>query len=688
MTAERYVLGVDVGGTFTDFALVRLSDGVTLYFKTPSTPDDPSRAMGEGIAELLATAKAGAADVRYFGHGTTVATNALITGKTACTGLITTEGFRDILEIRRQRQPHNYDIRMPKPTPLVPRHLRREMRERTYLLGPPNVPLDMDALDGILADFREEGVEAVAVCFLHSYHNPAHEAAVASAVRERFPEAFTCASHEILAEFREYERITTTVLNATLGPVMSRYLDRLEDRAQAMGIVAPKILQSNGGVASPREAGAKAVRSLASGPAAGVTGAGFLAAKAGLSDIITFDVGGTSTDVCLIEGGQPLIAKEREIQGHPIRFPMVDVHSVGAGGGSIAWVDSGGFVHVGPQSAGASPGPACYDQGGTEPTVTDANVVLGRLPPDALLGGRMPIRGDLARRAIEEKVANPMGLGVEEAAQGVLTILNENLVQAIRVISVEQGFDPRRFTLVAFGGAGPLLASALARELGMARVMVPPGPGLLCALGLLVADVRSDFSLTRIASLENAGSAGINSALAEVAGEALRWFEREGVEPDLRAYRRAIDMRYVGQSHELTVAVQDGDFDESDLAALVADFRAEHERVYGYAPEAPVQLVTFRVTALAKVTAPPVAGGAGAGGTGADLEAALRLRRQVYFPELEGFADCPVYDRDRLPGGAQVEGPAIFEQMDSTTVVLPGQTAYNDADGHLILTFT
>ncbi len=684
MAAERCVLGVDVGGTFTDFTLIRLSDAKVFYHKTPSTPDDPSRAVGDGIEELLARTGVGAADIGYFGHGTTVATNALITGEAAATGLITTEGFRDVLEIRRQRQPHNYDIRMPKPPPLVPRHLRRDIRERTFLHGLPNVAPDMEALDAILADFEDHGIEAVAVCFLHSYHNPAHEAAVAAAVRERLPGVFTCASHEVLAEFREYERISTTVLNASLGPVMSRYLKRLEERAGAIGVVAPRILQSHGGVASAREAGSKSVRTLASGPAAGVTGAAFLAAKTDTADIITFDVGGTSTDVCLIEGGQPLIAKEREFHGHPVRFPMVDVHSVGAGGGSIAWVDSGGFLHVGPQSAGASPGPACYDFGGAEPTVTDANVVLGCLPPDALLGGDMPIRADLAHRAIGDRIAAPMGLKVEEAAQGVLTILNENLIQAIRVISVEQGFDPRDFTLVAFGGAGPLLASALARELGLTRVMVPPGPGLLCALGLLVADVRSDFSLTRISSLEDAGAQGINAAFSEMEGPALEWFEREGVEKARRSLRRAIDMRYLGQSHELTVAVQEKAFGESDLSGLGVAFRQEHERVYGYAPEAPVQLVTFRVTALTRVTPPPLADGETAA---ENLDAARRGTRRVYFQERQGFVECPVYNRNRVPHGAEIEGPAILEQMDTTTVVLPGQAACHDDKGNLILTF-
>jgi N-methylhydantoinase A len=684
VNTDRYVLGVDVGGTFTDLALIRLADGRAFYHKISSTPADPSVAVGEGIETLLAHANVKPPQVQYFGHGTTVATNAVIMGRTARTGLITTEGFRDILEIRRQRQPHNYDIRLDKPKPPVARHLRREMRERVYLSGDPAVAPDPAALDPILADFKREGVEAIAICFLHSYVRPAHEALIAQAVRERFPEAFTCASHEVLAEFREYERVSTTALNAALGPVMSRYLIHLEKRAGAMGLVAPKILQSNGGVASAREAGNQAVRTLVSGPAAGVTGAAALAVAAEIPDIITFDVGGTSTDVCLVEKGQPLIARQRNFHGFPVRFPMVDVHSVGAGGGSIAWVDAGGFLHVGPQSAGADPGPACYDRGGGLPTVTDANVVLGRLPPDALLGGRMPIRADLARRAIEERIAVPMGLGLEAAAQGILTILNENLMQAIRVISVEKGFDPRKFTLVAFGGGGPLLASVLARELGMATVMVPPHPGLLCAHGLLVADVRSDFSLSRLANLMQAGTPAINAGFADLQRSVDEWFDREGIDPAERGVERALDLRFAGQSHELTVPVQRAEFRDQDLPALIARFREEHVRVYGYAPDGALQIVTYRITARTPVTGPRSA-------TGIALRAASSPARTgsrpVHFPEAGGFVDCPIYDRARLAAAARIDGPAILEQMDTTTVVLPGQIARVQADGNVLLTF-
>ena len=682
MGPNRYALGVDVGGTFTDFALVRLADGAAFYHKISSTPHDPSEAIASGIAELLGQTGIGAGEVAYFGHGTTVATNALIVGKTARTGLITTRGFRDILEIRRQRQPHNYDIRVQKPPSPVERHLRREIRERTYLFGMQDVPPDETAVAQIVEDFCREKVEAVAICFLHAYHNPAHEARIAAVVRAAFPEAFVCASHEVLSEFREYERMSTTVLNASLGPVMQHYLGNLEKSARKLGVAVPRILQSNGGVASPREAGENPVRTLASGPAAGVTGAVHLCQKAGFPDIITFDVGGTSTDVCLIEGGAPLIRRQREFAGFPVRFPMMDVHSVGAGGGSIAWVDSGGFLHVGPRSAGAHPGPACYAQGGAEPTVTDANVLLGRLSPSALLGGRMRIDAALARRAIEEKVAKPMGLAVEQAAQGMLTILNENMTQAIRMISVEQGFDPRQFTLVAFGGAGPLLAAPVARQLGIAKVLVPTGPGLLCALGLLVADVRSDFSMTRIMSLDKADVNAINAGFAELEAEIGRWFEREEIAPDARQIERAVDMRYVGQSHELTVNVRTALRAPADLAVLAADFKQEHARVYGYATAAPIQLVTFRATAKARITAPPQESVRVSGG---DPQAARTGTRQAWFQQLAKYVETPVYDRQGLGPGTELQGPAIIEQMDTTTVVMPGDTLTVDAHGNLLL---
>ncbi len=683
------MLGVDVGGTFTDFTLVRLPDGEVFHHKVPSTLADPSEAVANGIKELLGAAGISPSRITYFGHGTTVATNAFLEGRTARTGLITTAGFRDVLEIRRQRQPHNYDIRVPKPPPLVLRHLRREVAERTYLKEflPTSAP-ERSEVEAILEDFHREGVEAVAVCFLHSYKNPLHEEMVASWVRERLPEVFVCASNEVLAEFREYERVSTTVINASLGRVMNQYLTRLEERAEALGLGArPHILQSNGGVTSAKEAARRPVRLLASGPAAGVMGAVHFSARAGFQDVITFDVGGTSTEVCLIEKSEPLVAREREFGSHPVRFPMIDVHSVGAGGGSVAWVDESGFLHVGPRSAGANPGPACYGRGGTEPTVTDANVVLGRLHPEYLLGGQMPIQAELAYHALEEKVARPMGLSVEDAAQGVLTILNENLCKAIRVISVERGFDPRRFVLTAFGGAGPLLASQLAEELGIRTILVPAAPGLLCADGLLTTDLRCDFSLTRIMNLDEAGAHGLNEVFGKLERDALSWLDRERVPRDQQTLLKGLDMRFIGQSHELRVNLWEEPLeDDEDLVRLTDAFRAEHEKMYGYAPDSPVQAVTFRVSAVARFPKPAWRVSKDSA-SAASAKPSFSGSRRVFFSKAGGFIDTPVYQRVDLPPGCSIGGPSIVEQMDTTTIVSPGQMATSDERGNLVLRF-
>ena len=679
---NSYVLGIDVGGTFTDLVMIRLADGKAFLHKTPSTPGDPSIAMERGITEILTSAAAKPAQVSYFGHGTTVATNALIEGKTANTALITTQGFRDILEIRRQRQPHNYNIRIPKPLPPVPRHLRLEMNERTFLMGRENVAPSRAELDQHIAALKDADIASVAVVFVHSYQNPTHEQDVVAWLREALPGKFICASHEVLAEFREYERTSTTVLNAALGPVMSRYLDQLETRVSNLGLGAkPNIQQSNGGFASPREAGHRPICTLASGPAAGVIGAVDLSRRAGYHDLITFDVGGTSTDVCLIENAVPLIAREREVAGYPVRFPMIDVHSVGAGGGSIAWIDDGGFLQVGPRSAGADPGPVCYARGGKEPTVTDANVLLGRLNPEALLNGRMPIRADLARDAIEVKIARPLGISVEEAAEGILTILNETMVRAIRGITVEQGYDPRKFALLAFGGAGPLLATPLARELGLSTIIVPPGPGLLCALGLLVADARRDFSRTRIVPLKDGGETTIGNAAQDLSAQAERWYAEENIAPAVRVLDWAADLRYLGQSHEITLPMALGPTDKDVIADLAEAFRKEHSRLHGYAADAPVELVTMRLTARASVSRPPLEVEAP---RARDLAGAMLGSRQVHFPGV-GFVKCPIYDRDGIPEGVASAGPAVIEQMDTTTIVFPGQEFERDRTGNLVL---
>ncbi len=678
-----YLLGIDVGGTFTDLVLIRSKDGQMFLHKTPSTPTDPSLAMERGIREILAKASATAGEVEYFGHGTTVATNAVIEGKMAATALITTAGFRDILEIRRQRQPHNYNIRVPKPMPVVPRHLRREVPERVFMTGRQNVSPSRADLDAHIADFKTAKVAAIAVVFLHSYQNPRHEQQVVEWLREALPDTFVCASHEVLAEFREYERTSTTVTNAGLGPVMSHYLDKLEHRVAALGVgVQPNIQQSNGGFASPHEAGHRPISTLVSGPAAGVTGSVEVTKQAGFADVITFDVGGTSTDVCVIQNSTPAIAREREVAGYPVRFPMIDVHSVGAGGGSIAWIDSGGFLQVGPKSAGADPGPACYDRGGKQPTVTDANVVLGRLNPIALLNGRMPIRSDLARTTIEQTITKQLGLSVEDAAESILTILNETMVRAIRVMTVEQGYDPRHFALLAFGGAGPLLATPLARELGIETTIVPTGPGLLCALGLLMADARRDFSKTSIFPLRTDSFDALTATAQSLQSQANEWFASEGQLGSRQVLEWAADVRYLGQSHELTVPLPLGLFDKKIFADLIEAFAREHNRVYGYAPTAGAELVTLRATARATIRRPDVNYRSGQKFDAA----AAKDNRPVHFPGYD-FVDCAIYDRDTLATGQLIPGPAIVEQMDATTVVFPDQQLKCDDAGNMIVKF-
>ena len=465
---------------------------------------------------------------------------------------------------------------------------------------------------------------------------------------------------------------------------MSRYLDRLEQRVASLGLgTTAHIQQSNGGFASPREAGHRPISTLVSGPAAGVTGAIYLTKTAGFPDVITFDVGGTSTDVCVIQNSSPSIAREREVAGYAVRFPMIDVHSIGAGGGSIAWIDDGGFLQVGPKSAGADPGPACYDRGGTQPTVTDVNVVLGRLNPKALLNGKMPIRAELARSAIAEKIAKPLGLSIEDAAEGILTILNETMVRAIRVITVEQGNDPRHFSLLAFGGAGPLLAAPLAQELGMKTIIVPPGPGLLCALGLLVADARRDFSVTRIMPLNAASVTGLSEVAKRLEHQAESWFEAEGGFSTNQVMEWAADARYLGQSHELTIPLRSGPYAPAVIDDLIADFAKEHTRLYGYDAAADVELVTLRLTARAGLDRPEISF------TVASASAAPELKetRRIHFPR-SGFVDCPVYDRATLSHGQRLQGPAIVEQMDTTSVLFPGQQLECDTYGNMIITHT
>ncbi len=685
---ERWRVGVDSGGTFTDICLFEEEQGRVEVWKVASTPDDPSRGIAQGVEEgmrrvLRDAGDAPAAAVAYFGHGTTVATNALIQHKGVATGLLTTAGFRDLLEIGRQKRPDLYDVFADKPPTLVPRDLRLEAAERVRHDGTVETPLDEEAVRAAGRRFREAGVAAIAICFLYSFVRPEHEVRAKAILLEECPDAFICASHEIAPEFREFERLSTAVVNAYLGPVMRSYIERLTPRLSALGMTAtPHLTQSNGGVIGFGAAAEMPVRTILSGPSTGVVGAQAVGEAAGFRDLITFDMGGTSTDVALLKDGQCRLASEAIVHGYPLKAPMLDIHTVGAGGGSIAYVDSGGLLKVGPRSAGADPGPVCYGRGNAEPAVTDANVVLQTLNPVHLLGGRMAVRQDLARQAIG-RLADRLGLGVMETAQGIISVVTANMARAIRVISVQRGHDPRDYTLMAFGGAGPLHAARLARELDIGRILVPRSPGILCAMGLLLTDLRADFASTRLLALRGAATAEVEAIFAALAARADGWFHDEAIEPAQRRIVRTVDMRYAGQNYELPVTLPDGPVTAATLDRLAEGFAAAHERMYGFVAEGePVQLVTYRIEAVgvvrkARLVPLPV--------VGPDAAGAIRERRDVWLAEAGDFVSCPVYDRDRLQPGNLIAGPAVVEQMDTTTVVLPGMTARVDPYLNLIL---
>jgi N-methylhydantoinase A len=670
-------VGVDSGGTFTDVCLWDSASGHLAVWKVSSTPADPSEGIATGIGQALAEAGRSGGEVAHVGHGTTVATNALIQGRGARTGMVTTLGFRDVIEIRRQMRPALYDLQAEKPAPLAPRDLRIEVRERLRFDGSVETPLDPAEARAAVRRLRDAGVEAVAVCFLFGYLAPAHEAMVARIVAAEMPGVFVSTSHEVAPEFREYERFSTVVVNAALGPVMRGYLGRLAPRLAGLGVTAaPHLTQSNGGVISAEAAMRHPVRTVLSGPAAGVMGALAIGRAAGIPGLITFDMGGTSSDVALIDGGRPRMAIDVEVHGHPLRVPMLDIHTVGAGGGSIAQVDSGGLLKVGPRSAGAVPGPVCYGLGNAEPTVTDANVVLQVLNPTHLLDGRMAIDRGRAVAAIEG-LAGRLGLDLMRTAQGIISVVTANMAKAIRVISVERGYDPRDYVLMAFGGAGPVHAARLARELGVRRLLVPRNPGILCAMGLLLTDLRTHLSAGRMLPLSGEGLPALAEGFRGLAAQAEAWFAQEGIAPADRATARGIDMRYAGQGHELMVDCPDGPLDEAALAALRAGFEQAHHQVYGYtAPEEPIRIVTLRLQATGRV---PKAGIAAHPPATTAVEASIAARRRVWLPEAGDFVPCPVHDRTRLGPGHRVVGPAIIEQMDSTTLLLPGQVATVDA---------
>lgn len=677
-------VGVDTGGTFTDLVAHDENSGAVVVHKTSSTPDDPGRAIVNGLHQLLA--KAGGRsieEVTYFAHGTTVGTNALLTGRGAKTGLITTRGFRDLLELGRGRRPNMYDLQQDKPDALVPRNLRKEVTERLRHDGRIETPLDPEEVRSVVRELKEAGVESIAVALLYSYVDESHEKEIGQIIADEHPHAYVSLSHQVLPEFREYERLSTVVTNAYIGPVMSRYLSRLRTKLHSAGLkCVPHVTQSNGGVIPFTTAEELPVRLVLSGPSTGVVGAAAICEAAGSANIITFDMGGTSSDVSLVQHGQPKVTSAMELDGRPIRSPMLDIHTVGAGGGSIAWIDSGGHLRVGPQSAGAEPGPACYGRG-DEATVTDANVVMQILNPDYLLNGELKIDKSASWRVVS-RLAESLGLSVPETAQGIIRVVTANMARAIRVISVQRGYDPRDYALVPFGGAGPLHASRLAEELGSKQIIIPEVAGAQSALGLLMTEIRADFLRTKILPAEPSHQEAIAAGFAELESDALRWFDAEEIDQERRTVTRRAEMRYAGQNYELSIDVPETRVSEQVIESMREQFEAAHLRLYGYVlPDEPIQVVTSRVQAIATVPRAEITSTAGSGGESAD---AVSGSRSTYFTEFGDFVETPIYDRRLLVPGMEFSGPAIVEQMDTTTLVVPGDSCRVDPLRNLVVT--
>jgi N-methylhydantoinase A len=673
-------IGVDVGGTFTDFAVSNSEGNQWVLHKVPSTPGEPDKAIVDGIKDLLASHGIEPGDIVRLGHGTTVGTNALIQRRVGKVAVVTSQGFRDLLEIGRQIRPKVYDMHQDFPKPLVPRWRRHEVPERMRADGVVHTALDEDAVRDVARAIAGEGIDCVAVCFLHSHAFPAHEERAATLLREILgDDVSVMTSSAVYPEFREYERFSTTVLNAALLTVMGAYLDRLTRAVSELGISAePTVSQSSGGLMSVDYSRRYPIRSALSGPAAGVLGAAYRAKATGEANVITLDIGGTSADVSLLADGEASTVHSRRLAGFPLRLPALDVNAVGAGGGSIAWIDRDGLLKVGPHSAGALPGPACYGHGGEAATVTDANVLLGRLPSGSLLDGRMAIRRELAEAAID-RLAESLAMSRQDTALGIVQVACAVIVKAIRAISVERGHDPSDFALFAFGGAGPLHANDVARDLGIKRIVIPPNPGILCAEGLLGSDLVADLVQPSLAAFAADAPDLLNTARAALRERAEAWFAAESVEPADRRAAWSVDLRYAGQNFELSVPFEDVDFDPARASAARRQFDMSHEHAYGFAqPEEPVEIVGMRVKLTGVLAKPPLPK-AGAAAAAAPVGA-----RRVAFAK-DDWRETPVYRRGDLTVGAELTGPAVIEQMDSMLLLFPDDRARTDEWGNLVI---
>lgn len=677
-------IGVDVGGTFTDIVCFNDQDGMIQQLKLSSTPDEPERAVIEGTSRLLSRLGLSPEQVEFFIHGTTVATNAVLERKGARVALLVTEGFRDVLQVMRQDRPRLYDYFEARPEPLVPRRDRYEVSERVLHTGAVERLLNEEALRSLLRKIYKEGIRDFAVCLLHSYLNPEHERQVLRVIQEELPEARVSLSSEILPEIKEFERMSTTAVNAYVLPEVGEYLRRLGDGLSALKIKSQlHLMRANGGIMTARTAESHSVHTVLSGPAAGALSALVLARQAKVDNMISIDVGGTSADVAVAFEGRLNFAEENEVGGLVIKAPSIEIETVGAGGGSIGWIDAGGVLQVGPRSAGAQPGPVCYGRGGGEPTVTDAHLVLGRLSPDNFLGGEMKISSERARAAILDSIARPLGLEVNEAAEGMIRVINAVMAKSIRRLSVEKGYDPREFTLVALGGAGPMHAADLAVELQIPRVLIPPAPGVSSAQGLLTADFRHDYVKTLLCTTEDLEIERFRAVCDLLVHSALEQMEREGVRRAQVGFQPQVDMRYRGQGFSLPVFFVLEELETwCDLDPLVDRFHQHHQSVYAYSDRRePTEIVNIRLAAIGELTRPQFKR---LDKRGNDASGAIRDSRSVYIQKQTYTVS--VYDRSQLAAGNRITGPCIVEQLDSTTILLPGMEGRIDSFGNLLLT--
>ncbi len=683
----KFRVTVDTGGTFSDFVFFNEETSEITIGKVSSTPKEPFQAVLNGVKGLLDQGVA-AEDISFFSHGTTVGTNALLEGKGANTGLLVTEGFRGIYEVMEQTRgygPATYDLFFEKPKLLATPYYTEEIPERVDFRGQALKAIDLKASLQAIRSLKKKKVKSIAVCLLFSFLNPDHELKIKEIVEKEFPEVSLSLSCEILPQIREFYRMSTTVINAYLSPVVSHYLSHLEGRLREMGVITPKlyIMQSNGGVSTFQGATKKPVATVLSGPAGGVIASLGISQRAGIKNIITFDMGGTSCDVALIHDGTPVITTQGRINRRPISLPMLDIHTVSAGGGTIARIDQVGGLQVGPDSAGADPGPICYDHGGEEVTISDANLALGVLNPDQFLGGRMILNKDKANKLLQEKIAGPLGLSLLEAADGILKIINVKMEEAIKAVSSQRGYDIRDFTLIAFGGGGPMHAGRIALDLGIPSLLIPWTPGVTSALGLLMADVKHDYVRSKLALITELDLEEINNLFSQLTTQAKRDLEEEGFGDNEITLHPFLDLRYAGQGYELTIPSLMPPLKAADLDLMRQRFDDQHEKAHGHKAESePVELVSLRLISTGLV---PQAKLSPMEPTGRKLEEARTGERKIFFGKGNGFLNCEIYSRDLLEPEHRIAGPAVIEQMDTTTVIHPEQEATVDSYRNLIV---